>query len=205
MTCSIEFVISLVILGILLLALAYFFIMSYLRYAGKAIPPTVVFRTRDELPSLSQLVGMNLFGKKSQSPVITTDTSPLISVRIEDFHFDKKDLIKYEKLCGNSEKAVQLLFPHVLAQKLLLNIVASPHFPVSGLGSLHLRSYFEIFNNKQMKQFLTSADNATSSTKNTGDYSMEANFWGRIPNQKRGTDIFVTFELFHNNFENKQG
>jgi hypothetical protein len=208
MIFSIALIVSVVVIGVALLAAAYFLVMSFLRYAGKSVPPNVVFRTRDELPPLSQLIGMNLFGKKSHSPATPTGTSPQISIRIEDFCFHQKDLVKYEKLCGDTDKAVQFLFPHVLAQKLLLNIVASPHFPVSGLGSLHLRSYFEIFNNKQLKQFLTTGDNHSSSTATTngsGDYTMEANYWGRIPNQKRGTDIFVTFELFHNNLMNKQG
>jgi hypothetical protein len=160
-----------------------------------------VVHNRNELPSMTKICLGFLIGRKESKPqkVIKGKENQeveLLNLEVQKFNYTPDELKQFIKLCGNSKSSLFHIFPHVLAQRSILTLTTNANFPITLIGSLHLKSFFELHNAKLMEEFVGLSKGNENNALNS-DYSLVAKYWGMVPNQKKGMDIVVTLELFH--------
>lgn len=161
-----------------------------------------VVRNRSELPSMTKICLGFLIGRKESKPqkVLKANKDDqeveLLNVVVQKFNFSPTELKQFINLCGDSKSSLFYIFPHVLAQRSILTITTNANFPISLIGALHLKSFFELHNVKLMEEFVGIAKSNESHVLNS-EYYLVAKYWGMVPNPKKGMDIVITIELFH--------
>lgn len=171
----------------------------YLRCLSHNAAKDHIAENRDDLPTMAKLLLSFLIGKKESAKQLihennTADKSKeLLSIVVKVFAYTAEEIQRFKKLCGNSKIALYHIFPHTIAQRCILSITSNQHFPISLIGALHLKSFFELHNIKLMESFVSHQDSSSSK-----DFSLVVKYWGMVPNPKKGTDIVITLELFHN-------
>jgi acyl dehydratase len=190
-----ENITNYLILGVSFLVAALLLMRNRVTELSKRL----VVNDRNGLPSMISLFIRLLIGKKTPPSLVKEDTSSkkekeLLSVYVKELTFLPLELKEFIKLCGFSESSLFHVLPHVLGQRLLLALITNSHFPFSLMGALHLKSFFEVYEARLLEDFIRTI----SASPTHGTFSMEAKYWGMLPNVKHGTDIVVTLELFHN-------
>lgn len=162
----------------------------------------IVAKTRNDLPPVYKIFLSGLFAKKAKTVEPTQENSqskelqPKISFKVDQMHFTAKEKEEFQRLCeytpvpSEPSSALMHVFPHVLGQQFIVSLISHPIFPISAIGSLHLRSYFEVLQEKLLKEFLSNTSPSS--------FSMQGNYWGCVANQKRGTDLVCSLEIWHN-------
>lgn len=77
----------------------------------------------------------------SRKPRLASGKIPRIEAALSDFHVSRKQLARYEKVCGEpASPQLPIAFPHVLATPLHLAMLASDAFPLNLFGVVHVRN-----------------------------------------------------------------
>jgi hypothetical protein len=172
-------------------------VFIFLRNKVSELRKHLIVEDRNCLPSFLQLLLRLLIGKRAAKGKNNQKNDEvgkeLLSVKVKDFKFYPLELKEFIKVCGFSESTLFHVLPHVLGQRVAISLISNGHFPFSLLGSLHLKSFFEVHDAPLLEEFVRTFASHEEST-----YSMQAKYWGLIPNPKKGTDIVVTLELTHN-------
>lgn len=153
-------------------------------------------QSRSELPSLFHTLKGIIFGVRRRKLVQTTSgQEALVQVVVADFGFRAEELRAFQSLCGSRQHTARLLFPHVLGIQMVTAIATNPYFPVSLVGALHLRSYFEVLSVDEVDCWLASADHSDGSTASS-KWSFRCSYLGMVPGTKRGSEFLLSLELF---------
>lgn len=154
------------------------------------------FEDRDQLPTLLTLFLSILLGSsKDIWGDAENDRDPdgsMLSISVDNFIPSNEERLEFRSLCGSSSTSLSHILPHVLGQRCLLTLLAHPFtkkiIPFNLLGALHLRSYFEVFDDSRMGRFI---DGDHSSK-----FSMKASLWGISPSPNgKGTEIVLSLTL----------
>jgi hypothetical protein len=77
----------------------------------------------------------------SRKPRLASGAIPRIEAALSDFRISRKQLSRYEKVCGEPPSPqLPVAFPHVMATPLHLAMLASDAFPLNLFGVVHVRN-----------------------------------------------------------------
>lgn len=77
----------------------------------------------------------------SRKPRLACGKIPRIEAALRDFRIDRRNLARYEQVCGEPPSTqLPIAFPHVLATPLHLAMLASDAFPLNLFGVVHVRN-----------------------------------------------------------------
>lgn len=179
------------------------------------------FSDRNGLPSLSQLILIMIFGPAKWKDTMKRDRvadsgGPLASVIVDNFILQDHEKLQFAEIIsgtkGKNDKSSDIsdstasffVLPHVLGQMSFIYLVLHPIQPLNLLGSLHLRSYFEILDKNLLQNW------CKGGTSSGYRYAIEAKYWGIIPltpspsaattgdkksSGKKGSELILTLEL----------
>lgn len=91
-------------------------------------------------PAFGPIYMKILFGKR-RSKFRRGDVLPRLTAECASMPVSQENLAAYRKVCGFQSDAFPLMYPHILAGSLHLAILAHDDFPLSAMGTLHVRNH----------------------------------------------------------------
>lgn len=119
---------------------------------------------------------------------------PLLQCVVEEYDVNKSQVAEFQSLLGLESDyplsdATLFVLPHVWTQAPAMTILTHADFPISLIGSVHLKSVFRLHDREALRDLLT---RATASVRIAATYLGAA----ASPNGK-GVEVFLLLELHH--------
>jgi acyl dehydratase len=157
--------------------LAWLILRRRISPAGKPL----VFQREKQLPSAIRVLLAFVLGAKVKP---LPNAQPLtIRVVQQD---TKENLKLFQSICGKAEVNILFLYPHCIAQRAFLTLLAHNQFPTSLIGAVHLKSYFKLYDREKLRSLLQQGAPVTVEARHSGTITGK---------DAKGSEVFVTLEL----------
>jgi acyl dehydratase len=182
------------------------------------------FRTQRQLAGVARMVLLFLLRRKRIAPLprvrqisVRGAPAPLLTAAVEAYELKSQDVERFIALVANAPArgarssaaalppatagamdAALFVFPHVATQSLAMTLMTHADFPISLIGSVHLRSLFTVHERSRLSALLglgTSGSAPPANSSNT--IRFVASYYGvAAAANGKGVDVYVSLEAY---------